>query len=154
VKLEDGNTTQEEDDGLSDNFDCNERNYKKEGEVAQPKEFVSPMNYFYQLPLAPNSSRVPLAPILGTSPKLNLKLNLKSNHVLEAPTTMQSYCIGGDENAPLRLTCDENTPPRLTHLGSNSMPKQGYATTIFQQSMHRTLDCTKEVAKGNDDLST
>jgi hypothetical protein len=76
------------DDGLSDNFDCNEGNYRKEGEDAQPKEFVFPMNYFYQLPLAPNSSKVPLAPILGTSPKLNLKLNLESNHVLEAPTTM------------------------------------------------------------------
>jgi hypothetical protein len=110
------------------------------------------MNYFYQLPLAPNSSKVPLAPILGTSPKLNLKLNLESNHVLEAPTTMQSYCISGDENAPLRFTRDENTPPRLTHLGSNSMPRQGYATAISQQPMHRTLDCTKGVAKGNDDL--
>lgn len=143
-KNEDGNnTTQEEDDGLSDNFDCNERNYRKEGEDAQPKEFVSPVNYFYLLPLAPNSSGVPLASILGTSSKLNLKLNLESNHVLEAPTTMQSYNISGDENAPLRLTHDENTPPRLMHMGSNSMPRQGNATTTSQQSMHMTLDLHK-----------
>ncbi len=109
-KNEDGNTTQEQEDGLSDNFDFNERNYKKEGEDTL-------VNYFYQLPLAPSSSEVPLAPILGTSPKLNLKLNLEFNHVLEAPTTMQSYCISGDENASLKPTHDENTPPRLTHFG-------------------------------------
>jgi hypothetical protein len=146
--------TQEEDDGLNDNFDCNEWNYRKEKEDAQPKEFVSPVNYFYQLPLPPSSSKVPLAPILGTSPKLNLKLNLESNHVLEAPTTMQSYCISGDENAPLRPTHDENTPPRLMHLGSNSMPRQRNAIATSQQSMHKTSNCTKGVAKGNDDPLT
>jgi len=75
-KNEDGNTTQEEEDGLSDNFDCNEGNYKKEGEDAQPKESIYPVNYFYQLSLAPSSSEVALTPILSTSPKLNLKLNL------------------------------------------------------------------------------
>lgn len=109
----------------------------------KPKEFVYLVNYFYQLPLAPSSSEVPLAPISTTSPKLNLKLNLESNHVLEAPTTMQSYSISGDENAPLRPIRDENTPPRLTHLGSNSMPRQGNATATSQQSMHTTLDLHK-----------
>lgn len=56
---------------------------------------------------------------------------------------MQSYCINGDENAPLRPTHDENTPPRLTHLGSNSMPRQGNAIATSQQLMHKTLDLHK-----------
>jgi len=123
------------------------RELQKEGEDTL-------VNYFYQLPLAPSSSEVPLAPILGTSPKLNRKLNLEFNHVLEAPTTMQSYCISGDENASLKPTHDENTPPRLTHLGSNSMPRQGNVIDTFQQSMYMTSDCTQGVAKGNDDPST
>jgi hypothetical protein len=34
------------------------------------------------------------------------------------------------------------------------MPRQGNVVVTFQQSMYMTSDCTKGVAKGNDDLLT
>lgn len=59
---------------------------------------------FYQLPLMPTSSGMPLVSILGIFPRLNSKSNLESNQVLEDPTTTQNYYTYGNENAPPRPT--------------------------------------------------
>jgi hypothetical protein len=64
---------------------------------------------------------------------------------------MQSYYyIYGDENAASRPTFDENTPLISMHLKTNSMLKQKNVTTISQQLMHKISNCTKGVAKGDD----
>ncbi len=73
----------------------------------------------------PNLGEVPQVPILGTSPKLNPKLDLKSNHILKALTTMQNFYTYSDQNAPLKPTRNENAPLRLMHLELNSMPAKG-----------------------------
>ncbi len=50
---------------------------------------------------------------------------------------MQSYCTYGDE----RLMC----------LGSNSMLKQGNVIVVFQQFVHKTLNCIEGDVEGDDD---
>jgi hypothetical protein len=50
---------------------------------------------------------------------------------------MQSYCTYGDEN----FMC----------LGSNFMPRQGNVIIIFQQFVHKTLNCIEGDAEGDDD---
>jgi hypothetical protein len=73
----------------------------------------------------PNLGQVSQVPILGTSPKLNPKLDLKSSHILKALTTMQNFYTYGDQNAPLKPICNENAPLKLMHLELNSMPTKG-----------------------------
>jgi hypothetical protein len=63
---------------------------------------------------------------------------------------MQSYYIYGDENAPSRPTFDDNAPLISMHLKTNFMLKQKSVTTTSQQPMHKTSNCTKGVAKGDE----
>ncbi len=88
----------------------------------------------------PSSSEVPLKPISSISPKLNPKLDLESNHVQKALATMQSYYTYGDE----KLTC----------FRSNFMLRQGNVIVVFQQFMHKILNCIKVDAEGDNDPMT
>jgi hypothetical protein len=63
---------------------------------------------------------------------------------------MQSYYVYGNENVPSRPTFDENPPLISMHLRTNSMLKQKGVTSIFQQLMHMISNCTKGVAKSDD----
>jgi hypothetical protein len=38
---------------------------------------------------------------------------------------MQNFYTYGDQNAPLKPTCNDNTPLRLMHLELNYMPTKG-----------------------------
>jgi hypothetical protein len=67
---EDVNMTPKEEDGSSDIFNCNEHNYMTSGRMHNARNIFLFVNYLYQLPLMPSSSRVPLNPISSTSPKL------------------------------------------------------------------------------------
>ncbi len=44
-KDEDANATWEEEDGSSNNPNCNQKNYRKKWEDEQHKEFIFPMNF-------------------------------------------------------------------------------------------------------------
>ncbi len=63
---------------------------------------------------------------------------------------MQSYYVYSDENVPSRPTFDENPPLISMHLRTNFMLKQKGVTSISQQLMHMILNCTKGVAKGDN----
>lgn len=63
---------------------------------------------------------------------------------------MQSYYIYDDENVPSRPTFDDNAPLISMHLKTNFMLKQKSVTTTYQQLVHKISNCTKGIAKGDE----
>jgi hypothetical protein len=63
---------------------------------------------------------------------------------------MQNYYVYGNENVPSRPTFDKNAPLISMHLTTNYMLKQKGVTSISQQLVHMISNCTKGVAKGDD----
>jgi len=104
----------------------------------------------------PNLGEVPQVPILSTSPKLNPKLDLKSNHILKALTTMQKTSILMVIKMHHWSKCTIETDLQWKHtieidaFGIEFYANQGNVTINFQQLACRTLDCIDSVSKSND----